>query len=135
MARMGEMVRVFHRPVEERGDASWQVPHARTQSDVHVLFGSKVMPIATTGVAEQLRSIGITILGIILSLVPPVLWVAWTETVLLVVVAVGVVSAASLVVLADSGTQDVRIERLSPASLQEEIWPISLSWRSTGFSH
>ena len=70
------------------------------------ILGSRVMPIARTGVAEQLRSIGVTILGIILSLVPPALWVAWTETVLLIVVAVGAVSAASLVVLADSRTQD-----------------------------
>ena len=65
------------------------------------------MPIARTGVAEQLRSIGMTMLGIILSLIPPALWVAWTETVLLGVVAVGVVSAAALVVLADSGAQGV----------------------------
>ena len=51
---------------------------------------------------DQLKSIGMTVLGIVLSLIPPALWVAWTETVLLVVAAVGVVSAALLVVLANS---------------------------------
>jgi hypothetical protein len=65
------------------------------------------MPIAKTGVIDHLRSIGMTILGIVLSLIPPALWFAWTETGLLVVVAVGVVSAALLVLLADSGTSGV----------------------------
>jgi len=65
------------------------------------------MPIARTRVAEQLRSIAMTVLGIVLSLVPPALWFAWTETVLLIVVAVGVVSAALLIALADYGTQGV----------------------------
>ena len=65
------------------------------------------MPNARTGVGERLRSIGMTILGIILSLIPPALWVAWTETILLVVVAVGVVSAAALVVLADAEAKGV----------------------------
>ena len=63
------------------------------------------MPIAKTGVVEQFRSIMMTFLGIILSLVPPALWFAWTESQLLVVVAVGVVSAVALVVLADFGSQ------------------------------
>jgi hypothetical protein len=46
-----------------------------------------------------------TFLGIILSLVPPALWVAWTEAMLLAVVGVGVVSAVALVVVADAGCQ------------------------------
>ena len=65
------------------------------------------MPMAKTGVVEQFRSIMITLLGIILSLVPPALWFAWTEIGLLVVVAVGVVSAVALVVLADFGPPGV----------------------------
>lgn len=55
------------------------------------------------GLADRLRSIAMTMLGIVLSLIPPALWFAWTETGLLVVVAVGVVSAALLALLADSG--------------------------------
>jgi hypothetical protein len=48
-----------------------------------------------------------TILGIILSLVPPALWFAWTETMLFAAVAVGCVSAVALVILADwSGDPD-----------------------------
>jgi hypothetical protein len=58
-------------------------------------------------VAYQLRSVGVTVLGIVLALIPPALWVAWTPTGLLGVVAVGVVSAAVLVVLVDWGPQDV----------------------------
>jgi hypothetical protein len=42
-----------------------------------------------------------TVLGIVLSLVPPALWFAWSETVLLVVAAIGMVSAAMLIVVAD----------------------------------
>jgi hypothetical protein len=60
-----------------------------------------------TRVAVQFRSIMMTLLGIILSLVPPALWFAWTETVLFIVVAVGIVSAVALVVLADYGHQSV----------------------------
>src|SRR5262245_42755869 len=63
------------------------------------------MSIATMKVLDHVRSITMTLLGIILSLVPPALWFAWTETMLLVVVAVGVVSAAALVILADVGSQ------------------------------
>ena len=66
------------------------------------LLGSTVMPIERTIVLDQLKSIAMTILGIILSLVPPALWFAWTETMLLAVIAIGIVSAAALIVLADS---------------------------------
>ena len=65
------------------------------------------MPIAKTVVVDHLKSITMAILGIVLSLVPPALWFAWTETMLLAVVAVGVVSAAALVVLADFGSRGV----------------------------
>lgn len=60
----------------------------------------------TRGVV-QFRSIMMTLLGIVLSLVPPALWFAWTETGLFVVVAVGIVSAVGLVVLADYGSEGV----------------------------
>ena len=63
------------------------------------------MPIARTGVIDLFRSITMTVLGVILSLIPPALWFAWTETMLLVVIAIGVVSAAALVVLADTGPE------------------------------
>ena len=55
------------------------------------------MSFSRTRVLDHVRSITMTFLGIILSLVPPALWFAWTETMLLVVVAVGVVSAAAIV--------------------------------------
>ena len=35
------------------------------------------------GMAGRLRSIAMTVLGIVLSLIPPALWVAWSETVLI----------------------------------------------------
>jgi hypothetical protein len=47
-----------------------------------------------------------TLLGIILALVPPALWVAWTETILLGVTVTGLVSAAALVLLAESEARD-----------------------------
>jgi hypothetical protein len=61
------------------------------------------MPTAMTRILEHVTTM--TFLGIVLSLVPLALWFAWTETILLVVVAIGVVSAAALVVLADAGSQ------------------------------
>lgn len=61
------------------------------------------MPTTAATVADRLRSIAVTALGIVLALVPPALWVAWTETGLLAVAAVGVVAAALLVGLADYG--------------------------------
>jgi hypothetical protein len=64
------------------------------------------MPAARTGVIDLFRSITMTMFGIILSLIPPALWFAWTETMLLVVVAIGVVSAGALVALADSEPED-----------------------------
>ena len=65
------------------------------------------MPVARAAILDQLKSIAMTILGIILSLVPPALWFAWTETMLFAAVAVGFVSAVALVILADwSGSPD-----------------------------
>jgi hypothetical protein len=55
--------------------------------------------------AHWLRSAAITLLGIVLSLVPPALWIAWTETILFGVAAVGLVSAALLVMLADQDAE------------------------------
>jgi len=49
----------------------------------------------------SLRSIATTLLGIALSVVPLALWVAWTETILLAIIAVGATSAVLLVVLAE----------------------------------
>jgi hypothetical protein len=54
------------------------------------------------GSTERLRSIATTCVGIALSVIPLALWVAWTETVLLIVIAVGVVSATLLILLTES---------------------------------
>jgi hypothetical protein len=51
--------------------------------------------------AERLSSCGETGLGLVLAATPVALWIAWTETVLLSVMAVAVVSAALLVLLTD----------------------------------
>jgi hypothetical protein len=53
------------------------------------------------GFVRRIASTATTILGIILCLVPLALWVAWNEAILLVVVSVGAISAATLCVLAD----------------------------------
>jgi hypothetical protein len=57
--------------------------------------------------ADRLRSFGMTVLGIVLSLVPPALWVAWSEEILLAVAATGVVSAVLLVLLSEFRNPDV----------------------------
>jgi hypothetical protein len=54
------------------------------------------------GLTERLRSIAATCVGIILSVIPLALWVSWTETVLLIVIAVGVVNAALLILLTET---------------------------------
>lgn len=59
------------------------------------------MLVDETGLAERLRSFAMTALGLVLSLVPLGLWVAWTEILLLAVVVIAVVSAALLVLLSE----------------------------------
>ena len=49
--------------------------------------------------SERLAAAASTLLGVILGVTPVMLWVAWTETVLFVVVAVAIVSAGLLVSL------------------------------------
>ena len=94
------------------------------------------MSIARTRVLDQVKSITITFLGIILSLVPPALWFAWTETMLLVVVAVGVVSAAALVVVADTGSQAADDpDAVASVEQRRKSWRIDLWRRSIVFSH
>jgi hypothetical protein len=75
------------------------------------------MTILRAGLAYRFRAWGIALLGIVLSLVPLALWVAWTETMLAMVVAVAVVSAILIVLLADSGTEPAegRLPRDGPA--------------------
>ena len=50
---------------------------------------------------ERLRSVGMTLLGLVLVLVPLALWVAWSEIVLLMVVVIGAASAILLGILSD----------------------------------
>ena len=63
------------------------------------------MSIAGPGLIEALRSGAMTVLGIVLALVPPALWVAWTEAMLFMVVLVAMLSAGLLVLLADLGPE------------------------------
>lgn len=63
------------------------------------------MTIMGAELARRLRGWGTALLGIVLSLVPLALWVAWTETMLAMVVAAGAVCAILIVLLADSGTE------------------------------
>jgi hypothetical protein len=65
------------------------------------------MPIARRAVIDRFRAVLMVLLGIILALVPPALWVAWTESMLFLVVAIGVVSAVVLVVLADTDPEGI----------------------------
>jgi hypothetical protein len=51
--------------------------------------------------AERLSSIAEAALGLVLAATPVALWIAWTETVLLSVMAVAVISGALLVLLTD----------------------------------
>jgi hypothetical protein len=70
---------------------------------------------------RSLSSIGMTVLGIVLSLVPPALWIAWTETGLLAVVAVGFVSAGLLIALADSRTDSPVDRQTSPGAAATSV--------------
>jgi hypothetical protein len=51
--------------------------------------------------AGRVISTAMTVLGIVLALVPLALWVAWTEIMLMIVLAVAFVAAALLTVLAE----------------------------------
>ena len=104
LGREEKTVRVLPGPAFVQPLYRWMSPQSRCSCP---LGWSVSMPIWRTGAADQLRSIGMTLLGIVLALIPPALWVAWTETGLLAVVAVGVACAAALVVLADSQPQVV----------------------------
>ena len=58
------------------------------------------MSIEPSSVADRLSAIGMTGLGLILAVTPVALWVAWTETLFLAILAVALLSAALLVLLA-----------------------------------
>jgi hypothetical protein len=81
------------------------------------------MTIMGAGLARRLRAWGTALLGIVLSLVPLALWVAWTETMLAIVVAVGVVSAILIVLLADSGSEDAGSRQPRERPLGQTILP------------
>jgi hypothetical protein len=91
------------------------------------------MSISGPAVLAALRSGAMTFLGIVLALVPPALWVAWTETLLLTVVLIGVASAVLLVLLADFGPEEAppreapRREVLDEAAVAElhRIFPLT----------
>ena len=63
--------------------------------------GSEPGSAGRTALAERLTAVGTTLLGVILAVTPVALWVAWTATVLLIVVAVAIASAGLFVLLAD----------------------------------
>lgn len=51
--------------------------------------------------SSRLRNSFTTLLGIVLALVPPALWVAWTERALLIVSLIGIISAGLLIALTE----------------------------------
>ncbi len=59
------------------------------------------MPVFANPLAEALRNIGMIVFGAILALTPLALWVAWTETVFVIVLAVGAIAGVLCCVLAD----------------------------------
>ncbi len=59
------------------------------------------MPVLANPLAETLRHVGMIVFGAILALTPLALWVAWTETVFVIVLAVGAVAGVLCCVLAD----------------------------------
>jgi hypothetical protein len=59
------------------------------------------MSTARTGLAERLRHIGVTGLGIVLAVTPVALWIAWTVTLVVCVMLAAIVSAALFVWLTE----------------------------------
>jgi hypothetical protein len=64
-----------------------------------------------------------TALGIVLALIPPALWVAWTESVLMMVVAVGAVSAALLIALAEFESRTAEDQQTRHGVRSREVLP------------
>lgn len=66
------------------------------------------MPVATNGMAEALRTVAMSVFGLILALTPLALWVAWTETGFILVLAAGATAGVLYWLLA--GFQDPLLE-------------------------
>lgn len=75
------------------------------------------------GSAERLSSIAETGLGLVLAATPLALWVAWTETVLLSVMAVAVICGALLVLLTDFSRRAVDDPRAGEGREQQVVLP------------
>jgi len=73
--------------------------------------------------AERLSSSAETGLGLVLAATPLGLWIAWTETVLLSVMAVAVVSAALLVLLTDCSRRAVDSPRAAEGREPQVVLP------------
>ncbi len=54
-----------------------------------------------TKLADGLITLGLILLGLILAMTPLALWVAWTQTILLIILAIGAVAGVLYCVLAD----------------------------------
>ena len=66
------------------------------------------MPVATNGLAEALRTLGMGAFGLTLALTPLALWVAWTETGFVIVLAAG--ATAGLLYWLLAGFRDPLLE-------------------------
>lgn len=79
--------------------------------------------------AKRLRTIGTTGLGVVLASTPLLLWIAWTPTILLGVIATAVLSAALLVLLAESSREQAGNAgtSLSPEFIDEvqQLFPLT----------
>ena len=72
--------------------------------------------------AKRLRHVGEAGLGIVLAATPPLLWIAWTPTILLGVMATAVLSAALLVLLTESSRdQGSNVRRSLPPEFVAEV--------------
>jgi uncharacterized membrane protein len=67
------------------------------------------LSIGVTGLATVLRQTAVTVFGLVLLVTPLALWIAWTDTVLVVVLAIGAVAGVLCSLLAgdrDAGATD-----------------------------
>jgi len=83
--------------------------------------GLAQMPVGWKGSVDLLREIAMVGLGVILAIVPLALWVAWSETVFVTVLAVGTVAMGLILALISLGPEDDQRPRTTMVSAPELI--------------
>ena len=61
------------------------------------------MPVARVRLGDWLRDLGMAVLGIIVAVIPLALWVAWTEFLFVMVLAVGAIALVLIYMMAECG--------------------------------